>query len=110
MGLLTRIIADAAAEGLIQRHQPTDESADAEPLADWERELLEQGAAAEVAEAVEPRPSSRLRPPRASRLVEVDVAEVVDRGRRRLVEVEAAPRSTSSRPTAEADAAEADAK
>lgn len=45
VGLLTRIIADAAAEGLIQRHQPTDEAADAEPLADWERELLEQGAA-----------------------------------------------------------------
>jgi small subunit ribosomal protein S2 len=44
VGLLTRIIADAAAEGLIQRHQPTDETADAEPLADWERELLEQGA------------------------------------------------------------------
>ena len=44
VSLLTRIIADAAAEGLIQRHQPTDESADAEPLADWERELLEQGA------------------------------------------------------------------
>jgi small subunit ribosomal protein S2 len=44
VSLLTRIIADAAAEGLIQRHQPTDEAADAEPLADWERELLEQGA------------------------------------------------------------------
>ena len=44
VSLLTRIIADAAAEGLIQRHQPTDESADAEPLADWERELLEQSA------------------------------------------------------------------
>jgi small subunit ribosomal protein S2 len=43
VSLLTRIIADAAAEGLIQRHQPTDEAADAEPLADWERELLEQG-------------------------------------------------------------------
>lgn len=42
VGLLTRIIADAAAEGLIQRHQPTDESADAEPLADWELALLEQ--------------------------------------------------------------------
>lgn len=44
VSLLTRIIADAAAEGLIQRHQPTEESADAEPLADWERELLQQGA------------------------------------------------------------------
>jgi len=44
VSLLTRIIADAAAEGLIQRHQPADESADAEPLAEWERELLEQSA------------------------------------------------------------------
>ena len=43
VGLLTRIIADAAAEGLIQRHQPTDEAPAeaAEPLAEWERELLE---------------------------------------------------------------------
>ncbi len=49
VGLLTRIIADAAAEGLIQRHNPTDESAEAaEPLADWERELLEQGGQAEA--------------------------------------------------------------
>ncbi|MET0672502.1 MAG: 30S ribosomal protein S2, partial [Microbacterium pygmaeum] len=48
VGLLTRIIADAAAEGLIQRHNPTDESAEAaEPLADWERELLESGAPAQ---------------------------------------------------------------
>ncbi|WP_404433269.1 30S ribosomal protein S2 [Microbacterium lacus] len=52
VGLLTRIIADAAAEGLIQRHQPTDESADAEPLADWERELLEQRAGDEAVEAI----------------------------------------------------------
>ncbi|WP_308493804.1 30S ribosomal protein S2 [Microbacterium terrisoli] len=45
VSLLTRIIADAAAEGLIQRHQPADEAAEpAEPLAEWERELLEQGA------------------------------------------------------------------
>ena len=44
VGLLTRIIADAAAEGLIQRHQPSGESEAAEPLADWERELLEQAA------------------------------------------------------------------
>ncbi|MDL9979957.1 30S ribosomal protein S2 [Microbacterium sp. ASV49] len=53
VSLLTRIIADAAAEGLIQRHQPSAEAEDAEPLADWERELLEQGAAAAEADAVE---------------------------------------------------------
>ena len=44
VSLLTRIIADAAADGLIQRHQPAGEAEAAEPLAEWERELLEQGA------------------------------------------------------------------
>ncbi|MGP3536476.1 30S ribosomal protein S2 [Microbacterium sp. RD1] len=48
VSLLTRIIADAAAEGLIQRHQPAGETAEAaEPLAEWERELLESGAPAQ---------------------------------------------------------------
>jgi small subunit ribosomal protein S2 len=42
VGLLTRIVADAAAEGLIQRHQKPEEGAEpAEPLAEWERELLQ---------------------------------------------------------------------
>ncbi|WP_409047012.1 30S ribosomal protein S2 [Microbacterium sp. HA-8] len=53
VSLLTRIVADAAAEGLIQRHQPAGESEPAEPLAEWERELLQQAEvttdAAEVA-------------------------------------------------------------
>ena len=40
VALLTRIIADAAAEGLIQRHQGTPE-AQAEPLAEWEQQLLQ---------------------------------------------------------------------
>ena len=46
VGLLTRIIADAAAEGLITRHQGGGDAgaAAAEPLADWERELLEQSS------------------------------------------------------------------
>jgi len=38
VGLLTRIIADAAAEGLIQRHAKPE--AEVEPLAAWEAELL----------------------------------------------------------------------
>jgi small subunit ribosomal protein S2 len=64
--LLTRVVADAVAEGLLQRHsgRATTEAgpdADAEPLAEWERELLagaekqleqdEAAAAAAVAEA-----------------------------------------------------------
>ncbi|MCU1473653.1 MAG: rpsB [Amnibacterium sp.] len=43
VALLTRIIADAAAEGLIQRHQGSSQDA-AEPLAEWERELLQASA------------------------------------------------------------------
>ena len=42
VALLTRVIADAVAEGLIARHSKTE--AAAEPLAEWERELLEQTA------------------------------------------------------------------
>jgi small subunit ribosomal protein S2 len=46
--VLTRVIADAVAEGLIARHAKPEEAA--EPLAEWERELLEQSApAVEVA-------------------------------------------------------------
>jgi small subunit ribosomal protein S2 len=42
VSLLTRIVADAAAEGLIQRHQkPEEGESAAEPLAEWERELLQ---------------------------------------------------------------------
>jgi len=41
VALLTRIIADAAAEGLIQRHQKPEEGAEVEPLAAWEAELLQ---------------------------------------------------------------------
>jgi len=49
VALLTRIIADAAAEGLIQRHQkPSEGEEAAEPLAEWERELLEAGQAESV--------------------------------------------------------------
>jgi small subunit ribosomal protein S2 len=57
--LLTRVVADAVAEGLLSRHRGNEASADtngtaaAEPLAEWERELLEgQTATAPVVEAV----------------------------------------------------------
>jgi small subunit ribosomal protein S2 len=50
--LLTRVIADAAADGLLKRHSgrtATEQGADAdaEPLAEWERELL-AGAEADL--------------------------------------------------------------
>ncbi|MEP9381109.1 30S ribosomal protein S2 [Nocardioides sp. KR10-350] len=51
VGLLTRVVADAVAEGLIARSGAKTEGAEGaaeEPLAEWERELLEQGNAAEA--------------------------------------------------------------
>jgi len=63
VGLLTRIVADAAAEGLVQRHQkPEDADQPVEPLAEWEAELLAQGEAkaddaATEAPAAEPLPT-----------------------------------------------------
>lgn len=60
--LLTRVIADAAAEGTLQRHSARQGGgaeaapADAEPLAEWERELLagaEESLATPAAETAE---------------------------------------------------------
>ncbi|WP_022881089.1 30S ribosomal protein S2 [Gryllotalpicola ginsengisoli] len=50
VALLTRIVADAVAEGLMQRHGQTDEGAEAEPLAEWEQELLGAGETPQAAE------------------------------------------------------------
>lgn len=68
--LLTRVIADAVAEGLIARSgvatgdsKPGDKAA-GEPLAEWERDLLEgDKTPAEAAEAETPPPRTRCRPP-----------------------------------------------
>jgi small subunit ribosomal protein S2 len=56
VALLTRVIADAVADGLMARHSQRaaategEAPAEAEPLAEWERELL-AGAEAPAAEA-----------------------------------------------------------
>ena len=58
--LLTRVVADAVAEGLIARSRGNETKPDAgavavnEPLAEWERELLEGAAAPAEAAAAEP--------------------------------------------------------
>lgn len=47
VGILTRVIADACAEGLLERSTPKKgaaQASDVEPLAEWERELLEASA------------------------------------------------------------------
>jgi small subunit ribosomal protein S2 len=80
VGLLTRVIADAVAEGLIARHAKPE--AAAEPLAEWERELLEQSQAATpaaveapVAEAVAETPAAEEAAAPAAEAVAEVVAE-----------------------------------
>ena len=74
VGLLTRIIADAAAEGLIQRHAKPE--AEIEPLAAWEAELL--AAPAETAPvADETAPVAEETATVSEETVEAVVAELV---------------------------------
>ncbi|HEY0249035.1 MAG TPA: 30S ribosomal protein S2 [Gryllotalpicola sp.] len=118
VALLTRIVADAAAEGLMSRHGQTEDGAEAEPLAEWEQELLntadapaeeatpaqssaetekvadaETTASADAEEAVEA--------PAAS--VEAEAAATVE------TEVEAAPSADAAPVEAEAEAEAAEA-
>lgn len=54
VALLTKVIADAVAEGLIERHQKPQAEGNVsavEPLAEWERELLEAGSTEPSTEA-----------------------------------------------------------
>ncbi len=116
VGLLTRVVADAVADGLMTRAgrgtAEAGEIGSGEPLADWERELLATeavptatevavdaadavqaeapAAAAEVAEVVET-PTAEV--VEVAEVVETPTAEVVDRrsrAHRRVVEVAAA--------------------
>ena len=60
VALLTQVIADAVAEGLIERHQKPEAEGNVsavEPLAEWERELLEQSATGSQ-EASPPEPAA----------------------------------------------------
>ncbi len=74
VALLTKIIADAVAEGLIERHQkPAAEGnvSAVEPLAEWERELLEATtevapAAAEEKPAAKKAPAAKAAPSKAA--------------------------------------------
>ena len=94
VGLLTRVIADAVAEGLMARagagqseEKPGAELGGGEPLADWERELLAVDTAEAPAEtaAVDTAAVETATSEAAPEVAEVEVAEV------ELAAVEAAP-------------------
>jgi len=99
VSLLTRIIADAAAEGLIQRHQPAaDADETAEPLAEWERELLEQGAPVATDASTQP----------SAGAVVTDLAEVETIATESEADKAGAEAAAATAETAEAEAAEAE--
>jgi small subunit ribosomal protein S2 len=88
VGLLTRVVADAVAEGLIARSGAKTEGAEAgaaEPLAEWERELLggeaEQAAATATGDAAAEAPAAEATgaATEAAEAVEV-AAEATDAG------------------------------
>ncbi|MFE6966568.1 30S ribosomal protein S2 [Agromyces sp. NPDC057679] len=94
VSLLTRIIADAAAEGLIERHQKPEEAGNVsavEPLAEWEQELLQQSAATEKTAETEAE-------------AKVEAAEVVDEAATEVAATESAA-DVEGAEAAEADSA-----
>ncbi len=112
VGLLTRIIADAVAEGLIARHQKPEQGEDASPLAEWERELLEAGqaeapaapaeAAAEV--AAEPKAEKKAAAPKA----EKPAAEKAEKAEKPAAEKKAAAPKAAAPKAAAAKAPKAE--
>ncbi|HET9871748.1 MAG TPA: 30S ribosomal protein S2 [Propionibacteriaceae bacterium] len=122
VSLLTRVLADAVADGLMARSgAQTGTEAEVEPMADWERELLVHADASPAAETVAEIPASPQAP-----AAEAADASVADQSAEEAVlvpaaetpdvaaeQAEAAADSVyGSRPTAgaaEADVAEADA-
>lgn len=95
VSLLTRIIADAAAEGLQQKHNP--EAGNVEPLAEWERELLETPAGENTEAAADAEtPAAEAEAPAAEAAeTEAPAAET---------EAPAAEAADAEAPAAEADA------
>ena len=98
VALLTRVVADAVAEGLLSRAAAATSGEEAEPMPDWERELL--GAQVEQA--------------KAEAAVEAELAAEVDAKIEEAVEaVEAAEPAAEepvAEPVAEESATEADAE
>ncbi|WP_150460673.1 30S ribosomal protein S2 [Nesterenkonia ebinurensis] len=83
--LLTRVVADAVADGLIAREERRSggSGAAAEPMAEWERELLEQHAAEQKsaeAAAEQTAPAEAEEPAQASPTTDEDAAAEAETG------------------------------
>jgi small subunit ribosomal protein S2 len=104
VALLTRVVADAVADGLVQRAtgRSGTEAGTEEPLAEWERELYAEAAATEAAPAAEA-PAAEAAPTDAAPVEAAPAAEAAP--------VEAAPveEAVEAVPAAEGVPAEAPA-
>ncbi|MYW00491.1 30S ribosomal protein S2 [Streptomyces sp. SID3343] len=107
--LLTRVIADAVADGLMSRSGGAPDKAPtaSEPLADWERELLEAGKKDEAAAAADAPAAEAAEPTvESGPVTEADVQAEATEAAAPAAEEAAAPAAEEA--AAEAPAAEAD--
>lgn len=128
VALLTKLMADAVAEGLIERHQKPEAEGNVsavEPLAEWERELLEQSGepAAEAAPAAEGEKKPAAKKPAAKKApakkAEADSAEPAKKAPAKKAPAKkadiakddaAAKKAPAKKPAAKKPAADADKK
>ena len=108
VSLLTRVIADAVAEGLIARHSSDDEGGEknvsaVEPMPEWERELLEGNASTSEETATEAAPAEAAPAEAAPAEAAAPEAEAAA-----PAEAEAAPAAEASEEPAEAAAESAE--
>ncbi|WP_035772027.1 30S ribosomal protein S2 [Arthrobacter sp. Br18] len=99
VNLLTRVVADAVAEGLIARHNRSgnnDSAAADEPMAEWERELLQGNSEA-------PAPASADAPVADAPVADAPVADAPAAAQTAIPEVagEASPEATVDVPAAD---------
>jgi small subunit ribosomal protein S2 len=108
VGLLTRVVADAVAEGLIARSGVKVEGAEAgaeEPLADWERELLGGEADQSAADATGAS-TEAVEAPEAGEVAEAPAAEETTEAPAAEATSEALAEEATEAPAAEATDAE----
>ncbi len=118
VALLTKLMADAVAEGLIERHQKPEAEGNVsavEPLAEWERELLEQSGepaadAAPVA-ATDEKPAAKKAPAKKATADKVEpVKKAPAKKAAPAKDDAAAKKEPAKKPAAKKPAAEADKK
>ena len=112
VALLTQVIADAVAEGLIERHQKPEAEGNVsavEPLAEWERELLEQSATGSQ-EAAPPEPAAEAKKAPAKKAPAKAAAEKKPAAKKAPAKATAAKKPATKKAPAKAAATKEPAK